>query len=139
MCERCCRHVSSLWRHAHQPSRVIPVDESGLFAQLTFDDARHIATERDLLVVVDGWADWCGPCKLMDRTTWTDPTLQAWLHDHAITLKVDTGMEKSFASEHRISGLPVVIVFHDGREIARTAGYRRAPDLLAWLKGVSTS
>ena len=49
--------------------------------------ARAVATGKWLLV--DATAPWCQPCKLMDRTTWRDPAVEAWIAEHAVAGGVD--------------------------------------------------
>jgi thioredoxin 2 len=70
-------------------------------------------------VLVDFYADWCGPCKMMA------PTLDAFAHDRAgevLVLKLDTDANPAAAQRFGIRGIPTLIAFRDGRESGRHVG-----------------
>lgn len=59
------------------------------FHDLTYEEAAARAEANDKIVFIDFFTTWCLPCKEMDRTTFQDPDVAAWLAEHAIALKVD--------------------------------------------------
>jgi thioredoxin 2 len=70
-------------------------------------------------VVVDFYADWCGPCHMMA------PTLDDFAKRHAgdaLVLKLDTDADQAIAGRFGIRGIPTVIVFEHGRERGRHVG-----------------
>jgi thioredoxin 2 len=70
-------------------------------------------------VLVDFYADWCGPCKMMA------PTLDELAHKRAgeaLVLKLDTEANPLTPSRFQIRGIPTVIAFHHGRERGRHVG-----------------
>jgi thioredoxin 2 len=84
-------------------------------------------------VLVDFYADWCGPCHMMA------PTLDEFAKQHvgdALVLKLDTDAEPAIAGRYGIRGIPTLIVFEQGKEKARHVG---VSDLktLETLAGVS--
>jgi thioredoxin 2 len=85
----------------------------------------------DIPVVVDFWAAWCGPCKMMAPAF---EKVAAELEPGMRFLKLDTEAEPQLAARHQIRGIPTTIVFRDGREIARRAGAMDAGTLAAWLR-----
>ncbi|MGE5093373.1 MAG: thioredoxin [Bacillota bacterium] len=80
-------------------------------------------------VVVDFYADWCGPCRMMA------PTLDEFAHDRTgevLVLKLDTEANRATAARFGIRGIPTIIAFRAGKEARRHVGLadRRVLDAL---------
>jgi thioredoxin 2 len=94
------------------------------------DDFSRTVQESELPVLVDFYADWCGPCKVMA------PVLDELAYRYqgrVLVAKVDTDRAPRTASSFGIRGIPTTIVFKGGREIARQTGAAPAPVLEALL------
>jgi thioredoxin 1 len=108
-----------------------------LFADLEFATALERATAEHNLLLVDATAAWCGPCQMMDRSTWVDPEVTAWVRAHGLAIQVDVDEQKEVARELRIQSMPTIIAFINGKEFDRVVGAKKPKELLAWLEGVT--
>jgi len=83
-----------------------------------------------LPVVVDFWADWCGPCKMMAPVF---QKLAAEMNTQVRFAKVETEAHPQVSMRLHIRSIPTLILFKQGVEVARTAGAMDALALKRWL------
>ncbi|HBS28838.1 MAG TPA: hypothetical protein DEB06_05180, partial [Phycisphaerales bacterium] len=79
---------------------------------------------------------WCGPCKMMDKTTWVDEKVVGWLKAHAVAIQIDVDALPDLSKQLRIGAMPTVIVFRGGEEFDRSVGLQQPGELIEWLDGV---
>ncbi|MGD8698850.1 MAG: thioredoxin TrxC [Gemmatimonadales bacterium] len=87
--------------------------------RVTNDDFRKVVGGSDVPVLVDFYADWCGPCKVMA------PVLDDFARAHigeALVAKLDTDMNQTIAQDFGIRSIPTLIVFKNGAEVDRRIG-----------------
>lgn len=97
-------------------SRPILLDRPWILTQDSFD--RTIA-ETDVPVLVDFYADWCGPCKRMAPDV---DRLAAEKTGGALIAKLNTDLAQATSQRFNVRGIPTTIVFRDGKESKRVTG-----------------
>ena len=73
-----------------------------------------------LPVLVDFWAPWCGPCRMVSPIV---EAIEKKFENKLKTVKVNTDENQELASQFKITGIPTLIVFKGGKEVDRIVGY----------------
>lgn len=98
------------------------LDERGFMRQVS---------RSDLPLVVDFWASWCGPCRMMAPAFEEAARV---LEPQARLVKINTEEAQGLANRLGIRSIPTLAVFRGGEEVARTAGAMDARQLVAWVQ-----
>ena len=100
---------------------------------LDVDSARfskHVA-RNDIPVLVDFWAEWCGPCKMM-APHYAQAAQR--LEPKVRLLKVDTERSQDLSAQFNIRSIPTLALFRGGREVARQPGAMDAAGIASWVQ-----
>ena len=132
-----------------------PADKSGESASklswLAFDAATELAAKQKKHLVVDIYTTWCGWGKVMDRQTYGDPQVSAYLTDNFVLAKVNGESsaklhwkgkeltERQFAKEVGVTGYPATYFMKpDAELLGGVAGYIKTPDFMVYARYVNT-
>ncbi len=103
---------------------------SELIVTVTDSNFLHEVLNSETPVIVDFWAEWCGPCKMIG------PILEDVAKEYTGKLKVaklNVDDNNSTASKYQVRGIPTLILFKGGNEIDRKVGALNKPQLTAFI------
>ena len=113
-----------------QPNPVVQ-NESIDWVPLSFEQAQALAVVEEKVLLVYMAASWCPHSARMERGTWVDPSVIAWVHDAAIAIRWELGGGTWMPVP--IGAVPATAIYAGEVEIARHEGYSTAPEFLEWL------
>lgn len=82
------------------------------------------------VTLVDFYADWCGPCKMITPHL---ETVAKELDGKASIIKIDVDKAQRIASTYQVTSIPTLILFSDGKEVDRIVGVRNAKDIKEFI------
>lgn len=92
------------------------------------------AQKRPLLI--DFYADWCKPCRAMDKSVWTDGTLIA-ATERVVPVRIDLDKNRKLVDRFKVRGIPAMVFLDPwGNEIGRAVGYTRVDVLVSAIEGL---
>ena len=98
---------------------------------LTAENFDEVIAEAGKTVMVDFYADWCGPCKMLAPTI---EEIAEEADDNVIVAKLDVDENEGLAIQFGVMSIPTVIVFKDGEPVEKVVGVVSKDELLALLK-----
>lgn len=99
--------------------------------QMTDDSLKQLIASSPVPVLVDFYADWCGPCRHLG------PILEQLADKHKgalLVAKIDTERDKRTASELGVQGIPAVFLFNGGRLVDKSVGLKPLPAMDAFVR-----
>jgi thioredoxin len=96
-----------------------------------FNSFEEMLSGSDVPVLVDFYADWCGPCQMMATIL---QQVNTQLKDRIRIVKIDTEKYTELATQYQIAALPTLVLFKQGQPVERIEGVVQAPQLVQHLQ-----
>lgn len=100
---------------------------------ITENQFEKLTKHSDLSIIVDVYADWCGPCK-MYGPIFAKVAQQNW--DHFNFIKLDSEKNQSFSAKYQIRGIPATLAFKNGQLVQNQSGLMQENQLQSWINQV---
>jgi thioredoxin 2 len=97
--------------------------------ELNEQNFSNFITNSDLPILIDLWAEWCGPCKMMAPHF----AQVAKLYPNVVFAKIDTEANPRLSSAFNVRSIPTLVLMNKTNEIARISGALRSSELQQWL------
>jgi thioredoxin 2 len=138
ICKQCgqknrvgAKHLSDTGRCGACKAALPPIDEPLQVNEGLFDE---IIRNSQVPVLVDFWAEWCGPCHAAAPEVARTATEMA---GRAIVLKIDTDQNKQLAARYNVRGIPNFAVFSGGKLVNQQAGVVGHEVMEGWLRSAA--
>ena len=101
---------------------------------LTDKNFETTISNSDIPVLVEFWASWCPPCKMMEPIL---DELSEELSNKVKIVKINTDQNPSISKQYQIMSVPTIIIFDKGREVARSIGAQSKQQIINMFKRIS--
>ena len=122
------KHVADVGKCGNCKTALLPAPEPIDADTETFD---AIVKEAPVPVLVDFWAEWCGPCK---RAAPEVKKVAQEMAGKAVVLKVDTEAHPDLATRYEVASIPNFMVFKRGKAVMRQAGLVPSAEMRRWIE-----
>lgn len=120
-------------------SMVKYADDGGVeFQKISLAEAKSLAAKTGKLIFIDAYTSWCGPCKLLERNTFSKPEVGAFFNKNFINLRVEMESDKDapeIFKTYSVRAYPTMLFIDaKGKLVRRILGYRDAAALMTEVK-----
>lgn len=98
---------------------------------VTLNNFREEVLQSELPVLVDFWAEWCTPCMMLAPII---EEISDELDDKVKVCKINVDQAQDLAAAYGVMSIPTLMIFSNGKEVERTAGYMSKEDVLVFIE-----
>jgi len=110
------------------------------FSKMTLEEAKKEAAKQNKLIFIDAYTDWCGPCKIMAKTSFKDEKVAKLFNDNFINLQIEMEKDadgKEVAMKYSVKAYPTLLIIDSkGNLIKQTLGLQSAERLISFGQSV---
>jgi thiol:disulfide interchange protein len=123
------------------------LEEEGQVNWKSIDEAQKLSSADGKSIFIDFTADWCGWCKVMDKNTFSDPSVAVYMNDHFYSVRLDYDSKEEFeffgekytarqlGDKYKVPGLPTILLVSSGNaKSKKLVGYKKAEPFLEKLQ-----
>lgn len=104
-----------------------------------YEEGVALGRQTERTILINFYADWCAYCKRMERETFKDPRVMAYLAENFVSVRVNSDRQNALAADFAVRGLPTLwFLGADGGRIGSRPGFASAKQLLPILKYIHT-
>lgn len=103
---------------------------SGKILALEDNNFNQVINENKMPLLVDFWAAWCGPCKMIAPIV---EEVAVEFEEKIKVGKLNVDENQNVPSSLKVSSIPTLIIFKDGKEVERSVGYKTKDEICRWL------
>lgn len=116
----------------------VALGQDSLRWQPTLEGAKRLAAQTDRLVLIHFWADWCQPCRVMDRDVYPQQEVISAMQTHFVPVRINADYFPATSKQYGVTALPVdVILTPGGQVVEKIQGVTLAPQYAARLQQVA--
>ena len=105
----------------------------------SYDEGIKLGKSQNKKIFINFYADWCGYCTKMDKTTFANPEVVAYLNKNFISIKINNDKEKNLSDQYRVRGLPSNwFLAENASKIQNYPGYLETERFLSILKNIQS-
>jgi thiol:disulfide interchange protein len=98
-----------------------------VFQKLSHDKAIEKAKADKKVVMIDFYADWCGPCRQLEQKTFSEEKVQKFLNDKTVAIRVNVDDDPKLTAQYKVNAIPCIVFLDgNGKEIGRIIGFQPA-------------